>query len=120
MISTTIPHIRLQMGLPRLPCQTQSGVLDARHTATKIGAKHHLRSKDGARNAFEGAGSNLGMTGLANSPDTNPIENLWHVKLQRGNRKKIFWQLVSNAWKNPVDDEITTTLIESFPTRVAR
>lgn len=55
------------------------------------------------------------------SPDLNPIENLWEIiekkiRTQNISNKNQLWQEIQNVWKS-IDNEIISNLISSMPNR---
>jgi len=58
-----------------------------------------------------------------NSPDLNPIENLWHilkVKITKEKPKtlKELDRILENVWYNGIPLEIIQNLVDSMPTRI--
>ena len=59
----------------------------------------------------------------ANSPDLNPIENLWSTlgeKVARKHPTSItnMKKIITQQWKNIATDEVRSTLINSIPNRL--
>eukprot|EP01038_Epipyxis_sp_PR26KG_P017607 gene17607-24461_t len=58
----------------------------------------------------------------AQSPDLNPIENLWSIidqkiKLRRPNNEEDLFEIIQNTWNN-LDTTLLTKLADSMPARV--
>ena len=58
-----------------------------------------------------------------NSPDLNPIENLWSYLKRRVGRNKMMnsndlIKRINYSWKNEIDDELIKNLINSMPKRI--
>lgn len=58
-----------------------------------------------------------------NSPDLNPIENLWHILKVKITKKKPktlkeLDMIVENVWYNDITVETTQNLVDSMPTRI--
>lgn len=57
------------------------------------------------------------------SPDLNPIENLWAIlenciPMERRNNKKAFFDEIKEEWDN-IGEETTKRLVDSMPKRLA-
>jgi transposase len=69
---------------------------------------------------------NWGLKSLnwpGNSPDLNPIENLWGIMKQKLRGKKAcnieeLKKVICNVWENDVTQEMIDNLYESLPKRV--
>ena len=87
---------------------------DPKHTALSV--KRYFQ-----RNVADGTLTLLGSP--AQSPDLNPIDNLWHMleiatKGRRCNTKEELFSELNEAWKH-LDPSLLKKLVRSMPDRIA-
>jgi transposase len=58
-----------------------------------------------------------------NSPDLNPIENLWHclkrkVHQMKPTTERQLMEAVVHCWNHEISGELVTSLVDSMPARI--
>ena len=81
---------------------------DPKHTANNV--KNYLKNK-----------KLVVLSWPAQSPDLNPIENLWNIldhgiKTRTPKNEEELFQILQNQWKN-ISGELLQSLVESMPRR---
>ena len=81
---------------------------DPKHTANNV--KNYLKNK-----------KLVVLSWSAQSPDLNPIENLWNIldhgiKTRTPKNEEELFQILQNQWKN-ISGELLQSLVESMPRR---